>query len=82
MKAHSVQYTIRGVPENVDKVLREEAKKRQISMNKLIVDELSASVGKKKGENPFMKYVGSIPHDEATETLLWEQRQVDPEDWK
>ena len=40
-----VRYTLRGIPAEVDQALREKARKRGISLNKLLVDELITASG-------------------------------------
>ena len=42
---HGVQYTIRGIPREVDRVLRRKARQRGISLNRLLVEELAAAGG-------------------------------------
>ena len=46
-QAKTVQYTIRGVPEAVDKALREKVTRRKQSLNQVILDELTAVTGKR-----------------------------------
>src|SRR5215831_3498671 len=42
-KARSIQYTIRGVPADVDRALRQKALHRRTSLNEVVVDELVAA---------------------------------------
>ena len=41
----STQYTIRGIPEQVDKYLRKRAKLSGQSLNQVVIDELSEKAG-------------------------------------
>ena len=50
-QASLVQYTVRGVPREVDIVLRRKAAKRKLSLNRMIVEQLSeAAVGARAGD--------------------------------
>src|SRR6202030_2670571 len=41
----SIQYTIRGVPREVDQALRRRARERRISLNRLLIEELAGASG-------------------------------------
>jgi predicted HicB family RNase H-like nuclease len=43
-----VQYTIRGVPREVDRELRRRARQRKVSLNQLLLDELQGAAGVRK----------------------------------
>jgi len=82
--ADSRQYTVRGIPREVDKVLRRKARQRRISLNQLLVEELSAIGG---GALPrrlrSLDDLGGVwREDPEFERILKEQRQVDPTLWK
>ena len=82
MKEQAVQYTIRGIPREVDLVLRERAKTQRISINQLIIDELSrATVGRSKVAD-FSDLVGCWEADEAFDKVLEQQREINPDDWR
>ena len=50
-QASLVQYTVRGVPREVDIILRRKAAKRKLSLNRMIVEQLSeAAVGARAGD--------------------------------
>jgi len=40
-----VQYTLRGIPAEVDQALRKKARQRRVSLNRLLVDELITASG-------------------------------------
>ena len=79
-----MQYTIRGIPKEVDLELRRRARREGKSLNEVALQALAAST---IGEGT-VKYrdlsdlVGSWVHDEETERVLEEQRRIDPELWR
>jgi hypothetical protein len=78
----AIQYTIRGVPPDVDRVLREKAARRKQSLNRVIVDELTAaSVGVQRKAD-FSDIVGLWAPDPAFDEIVAAQRQIDWEKWK
>lgn len=79
-QAPPIQYTIRGVPPEVDRALRQRATQRKQSLNQVIVDELfAATVGRKQHED-FS--VGAWTPDAAFDEILAAHRQLDLEKWK
>jgi hypothetical protein len=82
MSKGTIQYTIRGIPEEVDRVLRERAKGAGVSLNQLVLEELAkVTVGTtKKGD--FSEFVGAMHIDEEFQAILDEQRKIDWEMWK
>jgi len=61
-QASLVQYTVRGVPREVDIALRRKAAKRQVSLNQMIVEELSdAAIGARKRAD-FSNLGGRAPN--------------------
>lgn len=81
-QAQTRQYTVRGVPAQVDRALRRKAISRKQSLNQLIVDELTAAaLGEKKRED-FSDLVGKWTPDHAFDEIIAAQRQIDPDKWK
>jgi hypothetical protein len=77
-----IQYTVRGVPPEVDRALRRKATQRQQSLNQLIVDELTlATVGNRQRAD-FSDLVGQWTPDSAFDEILAAQRQIDWDKWK
>jgi len=77
-----VQYTVRGVPREVDIVLRQKAAKRKVSLNQVIVEELcQAAIGGRKRAD-FLDLVGKWTPDEAFDEILGAGRQIDLDKWK
>lgn len=82
MDSHAIQYTVRGVPLEVDRSLRERARIRKVSINQVIVEELTkATIGSVPQAN-FMDLVGVWQADEAFDRALKSQREVHEEDWR
>jgi len=79
-----MQYTIRGVPREVDKALRRKAKQRGISLNRLLVEELSAAGGGGKPQRlRSLADLGGVWQDDPEfDRILREQRQIDRALWK
>jgi len=81
-QAESVQYTIRGVPREVDRALRQKAARRKLSLNQVILDELTeASIGRKRRAD-FSDLIGRWTPDPAFDETLAAQRQIDWDQWK
>jgi len=82
MKKQALQYTIRGVPREVDRSLRRKAAQRKQSLNQVVLDELTmATVGSLRHED-FSDLVGKWAHDAAFDRILAAQRQIDWDQWK
>jgi hypothetical protein len=83
MPAESVQYTIRGIPPDVDRALRRKARQKGISLNRFLVEELTAAGAGSQGRR--YRSVASLgrrwKEDPEFERILAEQRTVDPELW-
>ena len=47
------QYTIRGVPKEVDRVLRQKAEQRGVSLNQVILNELTLATVRPSGKGRF-----------------------------
>jgi len=77
-----VQYTIRGVSPEVDRVLRKKAALRKKSLNQVILDELTAAALQRKQHADFSDLVGRWTPDSDFDEVLAAQRQVDWEKWK
>jgi plasmid stability protein len=81
-QAEPAQYTIRGVPPEVDRRLREKAAKLKQSLNQVVVDELTqATIGHSR-RSDFSDLVGRWTADPAFDEILAAQRQIDREKWK
>ena len=78
----AIQYTVRGIPPEVDSALRGTAAQRQQSLNQFIVDELTMATGGHRRRADFSDLVGRWTADPAFDEILAAQRQIDPDKWK
>ena len=77
-----VQYTIRGVPKEVDRILRTKAAQLKISLNQLVVNELThATIGRPRKAD-FSALVGQWTPDPEFDEIIASQRQIDWDKWK
>jgi hypothetical protein len=81
-QAESLQYTIRGVPEEVDRVLRQKAEQRGQSLNQTILNELTVATVGRTVKADFMDVTGDWIPDAAFDEILAGQRQIDWDKWK
>jgi hypothetical protein len=81
-QAREIQYTIRGVPREVDNALRRKAAHRKQSLNQVVLDELSAAVGGARRKADFSDLVGQWTPDPGFDDILAAQRQIDWDQWK
>jgi len=76
------QYTIRGVPPEVDRALRNKAAQLKVSLNQLVVDELTRTTIGRAHKADFSGLVGQWTPDPAFDEVIASQRQIDWEKWK
>jgi hypothetical protein len=81
-QAESVQYTVRGVPREVDRALRQKAVRRKQSLNQLILEELTEAAIGSKHRVDFSDVTGKWVDDPAFDEILSSQRQIDWDKWK
>jgi hypothetical protein len=77
-----VQYTIRGVPREVDRELRRRARQRKVSLNQLLLDELQGAAGVRKKYRALESVAGTWVDDAEFDRALKLQRRIDPALWK
>lgn len=78
----SIQYTVRGVPPEIDEVLRKKAGQRKQSLNQVILNELAAVTIGKPRRADFSQFVGAWIPDPGFDEIISSQRQIDWEKWK
>jgi hypothetical protein len=89
----TIQYTIRGIPAQVDSRLRRLARLRGQSLNQIVIEQLTAeskpshkqafSSKKPTVNTDFDDLFGLMtPLEPAVETVLQAQRTVNPKDWQ
>ncbi len=84
-KKQKLQYTVRQVPEEVDRKLREQAVREGASLNYVVLDALAASTGLKDGVLEFHDLdalAGTWVEDPAFDEAMKLFDQVDEELWK
>ncbi len=80
-----MQYTIRNVPKQLDRALRQRAREQGRSINQVALEALLHALGLAGDDVPrrdLSDVAGSWRKDPATEAALTDQRQVDGELWK
>ena len=85
MRAHARQYTIRNVPEHVDRSLRKKARETGRSFNQVALDALALGAGENSTPKRDLREIaGSLSKPEADrmDEEIRRQRQVDPELWR
>lgn len=81
-QAREIQYTVRGIPQEVDRALRRKAAQRRLSLNQIIVEELTAGTMGIRKRADFHDVVGHWTPDSAFDEIMATQRQIDPDKWK
>jgi len=81
-QASTKQYTIRGIPQEVDRALRQKAARQKRSLNQVIVEELTAATFGVKRKTDLSDVAGGWIPDPAFDEILAAQRQIDWDRWK
>jgi hypothetical protein len=76
--------SLRNLPEEVEKAIRETSRREGISLNKATLRLLEAQLRKPARNSDFDEFFGTWSHAEADafDAALAEMRQVDPADWE
>ena len=77
-----LQYTLRGVPKDVDRVLRQKAAQRKASLNQVVLAELVAATTGRSQRADFLDVTGPWTPDPGFDEIIAAQRQIDPDKWK
>jgi hypothetical protein len=80
-KARSIQYTIRDVPPEVDHALRRKSAQRKQSLNRIIIEELTAATIGVRKRADFHDLLGRWTPDPAFDEIIAAQRRIDPDKW-
>lgn len=78
------QYTIRNVPNDLDRELREWAKQRGASLNEAAIDAIRRGLGITASEAEYDDLddlVGTWKNDKRFERAMADQDKVDPDQW-
>ena len=81
-QAEDKQYTIRGVPPDVDRALRRKAARLHQSLNQVILAELRAATTGAQKRADFSDVLGHWTPDPAFDEVIAAQRKIDREKWK
>jgi len=80
-----VQYTLRGIPAEVDQALRKKARERRVSLNQLVVDELitaSGAAATTRRYRSLKQIAGRWKEDPEFDRVMEAQRQIDWSLWR
>ena len=80
-----MQYTLRNIPENVDKALRERARREGRSLNEVAIEALARALRVQVEPVRFRDLddiAGTWVDDPEVEAALEEQRRIDPDLWR
>ncbi len=81
----SIQYTIRGISEHLDSLIRERAAAEGKSINETVLDALKTGLGageKRVRYADMDDLAGTWTNDPAFDRAIAEMDRVDPELWK
>lgn len=84
MKRRAKRYTIRGVPADLDRRLRETAQEREMSLNALVLEYLMRAArlpGEDGRYHDLDHLIGKWQDDPAFDAVLQDQRKIDGEMW-
>lgn len=81
-QAPGLQYTIRDVPPEVDRALRQKARRGKRSLNQVVLEELTAATLGQQRRADFSDLVGAWVPDPAFDEIIAAQRRVDWDKWK
>ena len=80
-----MQYTLRGIPQQLDRLLRDKARRERKSLNAAAVETLTRGLGlthEVVRHHDLDALAGTWVEDPAFEQALELMRRVDPEQWK
>jgi len=84
-KNHTLQYTLRGIPPQVDAALRRKAKEQGLSLNQAAVAALAHGLGlseEKPRYHDLDHLIGTWVEDPVFDEVIREMDTVDPDLWK
>jgi hypothetical protein len=82
VQAKGIQYSVRGIPPEVDRALRHKAAKRRVSLNQLLVEELTHATVGTAARADFSHFVGKWEPDPAFDEILRSQRKINTNHWR
>jgi hypothetical protein len=84
-KTHTAQYTLRGIPRELDEALRRKAKREGISLNKAAIRALRQGMelsGETVLNHDFDDLIGTWVDDPEFDKVIEEMDVIDPEMWE
>jgi hypothetical protein len=76
------QYTVRGVSSSIDQLLREQAKKSNLSLNDVVLMALKKGLGLNESSHDDLDHlIGSWVDDTKFDAAILEQRKIDKGLW-
>lgn len=84
-KRQPIQYTIRNIPVEVDRRLRDSAHRLHRSLNRTLLDLLSRAAGASEAGASYRdldSFFGSWTADPEVDQALTEQRKIDKKLWR
>jgi len=83
--AQKIQYTVRGIPRELDEALRREAKQEGISLNKAVIQAIEEGLKRSGVEvlnHDFDDLIGTWVDDPEFDKIIEEMDVIDPEMWE
>ena len=78
-----MQYTVRSIPEQIDRELRKRAHEQNKSLNSVILEILErATSPEPKKHHDLDKFAGTWVEDPAFDEAMKDHEQIDEEMWK
>ena len=78
------QYTIRGIPANIDKALRKRMRDEGKSLNTVALEALASGSNERRPHRDLSYLIGSLSEKEAEalSTEIQAQKTIDPDLWR
>lgn len=80
-----MQYTLRKIPKNLDRALRERARREGKSLNEVAIAAMVGALGLSEERvrvRDLSDIAGTWVRDPKAEAAMDEQRKIDPELWR
>ena len=81
-----MKYTLRNVPQELDRKLRARAKRLGKSLNEVTILALTGALGESletsRPRRDLSDIAGAVPQDSRVEQALEDQRRIDPGIWQ
>lgn len=80
-----MQYTVRGIPELLDKAIRDRARAEGKSLNEVAIEAIAEGLGVGKGDlvrRDLTDVAGTWQHEDAVEEALAAQDLIDEDLWR